>query len=50
MSCPDWQAVCRRHEAAPDDAKGHDDDALEWRAALRHLDECPACQAAACSQ
>ncbi len=55
MSCPDWQAVCRRHEAAPDDAKRRfadakrrvADDAPEWRAALRHLDECPACQAAA---
>ncbi len=36
MRCPDWQDLCRRHEA--------DRDALEWRLALDHLDDCPSCQ------
>ena len=40
MSRPDWQALAARVEAGPGDAP-------EWRSALRHLDECPACQAAA---
>ncbi len=58
MSCPDWQAVCRRHDAAPDDASKRRvadealewrvaDEALEWQSALSHLDGCPACQSAA---
>ena len=40
MSCPNWRALSRRREAGSGDAP-------EWRSALRHLDECPACQAAA---
>ena len=40
MSCPDWRALVRRHEEAPGDSP-------EWRSALHHLDDCPACQSAA---
>ncbi len=40
MSCPDWRALCRRHEVGSDDAS-------EWHSAIGHLDGCPACQAAA---
>ena len=40
MSCPDWRALARRHEADPSAAP-------EWSSALRHLDRCPACQVAA---
>ncbi len=37
MSCPDWQDLCRRHEADLDDSP-------EWRSALEHLDDCATCQ------
>lgn len=40
MSCPDWQTLCDRRRAGPGDGPG-------WEAAVRHLDDCPACQDAA---
>ncbi len=39
MSCPDWRALCRREAGSGDSP--------EWCSALRHLDQCPSCQAAA---
>ncbi len=40
MSCPDWRDLTLRREASAGDGP-------EWRTALRHLDDCTACQAAA---
>ena len=58
MSCPDWRSLCAHREAAADDTvkrrvaddawnRRVADDAPEWLAALRHLDRCRSCQAAA---